>query len=98
MAANHDEVDDLILAYKDGGVFDVDEALILQDAQERQNPQFPYWTCNKFHLIAMEKDECKAEFRMRKNDVMALHWALRLPELLKCYSGVVVDSVEALCT
>ena len=34
---------------------------------------------------------------MRKNDVLALHRALRCPELLTCYNGVVVDSVEALC-
>ena len=97
MAANHDEVDDLILAYNDAGVIDVDEALILQDVQERKNPQFPYWTYNNFDLDVMEEDECKADFRMRKKDVLACHRALRYPELLKCCNRVVVDSIEALC-
>ena len=45
----------------------------------------------------MQQDESKAEFRMLKNDVLALHRALRFPEQLKCYNGVVADSVEALC-
>ena len=98
MAATHDEVNDLILAYNDAGVIGVDEALILQDVQERKNPQVPYWTYNTVDLDVMEEDACRADFRMRKNNVLALHRALRYPELLKCYNRVVVDSVEALCS
>ena len=97
MAANYDEVEDLILAYNDADVIDVDEALLLHDIQDRRNPHFPYWTYEKFDLGLLQEDECKAEFRLLKNDVLALHRALRFPEQLKCYNGVVVDSVEALC-
>ena len=97
MAPNYDEVEDLILAYNDAGVIGVDEALLLHDIQERKNPQFPYRTYQKFDLGLMQEDESKAEFRMMKNDVLALHTSLRFPEQLKCYNGVVVDSLEALC-
>ena len=48
MAANYDEVEDLILAYNDADVIDVDEALLLHDIQDRRNPHFPYWTYEKF--------------------------------------------------
>jgi len=66
MAANYDEVEDLILAYNDAGVIDIDEALLLHDIQEGKNPQFPYWTYEKFELGLMQEDESKAEFRMLK--------------------------------
>ena len=97
MAANYDEVEDLILAYNDAGVIDINEALLPHDSQEGKNPQFPYRTYEKFELGLMQEDESKADFRMLKNDVLALHTALRFPEQFKCYNGVVVDSVEALC-
>ena len=42
MSANYDEVEDLILAYNDADVIDIDEALLLHDIQEGQIPQFPY--------------------------------------------------------
>ena len=58
----------MILAYNDADVIDVDEALLLHDIQDRRNPRFPYWTYDKFDL-----DECKAQFRLLKNDVLALH-------------------------
>ena len=38
MAANYDEVEDVILVYNDAGVLGVDEALLLHDIQERKNP------------------------------------------------------------
>ena len=34
---------------------------------------------------------------MWKGDVRALHRARRLPQQLRSYNGLVVDSVEALC-
>ena len=97
MAANCDEVENLILAYNDAGVIGIDEALLLHDIQERKIPQFPYWTYEKFDLGLMQEDESKAEFQMLKNDILTPHTSLRFPGQLKCCNGVVVDSVEALC-
>ena len=45
----------------------------------------------------MEEDECKAEFRMRRDDIYTLADTIRFPDNFKCYNGVVVDYIEALC-
>ena len=45
----------------------------------------------------MEEDECKAEFRVSRSDIYTLVEASVFPAEFRCYSGVVVDSVEALC-
>ena len=55
MAANYDEVEDLIHAYNDADVIDVDEALLLHDIQDRRNPHFPYWTYETFDLGLFRK-------------------------------------------
>ncbi len=41
-----------------------------------------------------EVDECEV---VKKNDIYNLAFALKLPEVYRCYNGLVVDSVEALC-
>ena len=34
---------------------------------------------------------------MRRDDIYTLAGTFRFPESFKCYNGVVVDSIEALC-
>ena len=94
---NYDEVEHLILPYNDAGLIGVDDALLLHDIKERKTTQFPYWTYQIFDLGLLQEDESKAESRMMKNDVLALHTSLQCLEQLTCYNGVVVDSLEALC-
>ena len=50
-----------------------------------------------FELDKLSDDECLAEFRFLRNDVYQLAEALGLPEEMKCYNGVRVDGMEALC-
>ena len=45
----------------------------------------------------MSADECKAEFRMWKDDVYTLVDIFGFPAQFKFYNRVVVDSVEATC-
>ena len=44
----------------------------------------------------MREDEFEVEFRFKKDDIFRLAAVLRLPEILKCQNGVVVDKIEAL--
>ena len=74
------------------------ELLLLHDVHRQQNPQFPYWRYEKVNLELKEGDECKAEFRVRRDDIYTLADTFGLPENCKCYNGVVGDSVEALCS
>ncbi len=95
--ANHDEMIEVLQVHNDAGVIDDEEILLLEDLNRQRNPQFPYWRYDKFDLEQLEEDECKAEFRMKRGDVYRLVEMFGFPEQLKCYNGVVVDSVEALC-
>ena len=45
----------------------------------------------------MDEAECKAEFRVEKNDLHGLTETLQIPGTLKCYQGTVCDGIEGLC-
>ena len=83
----------LIYAYNDAGLIDDKELLLLADRNVRRNPYFPYWHYARFDLEQMDDDECKAEFRFRKEDVYTLLDALHLPPEIRVYNGVVFDSL-----
>ena len=45
----------------------------------------------------MDDNECEVEFRFKKADIYTLSEIFRLPEVIRCYNGTLIDSVEALC-
>ena len=45
----------------------------------------------------MEDQECKVEFRFTKREIYQLAETFELPEQIRCYSGTVLNSVEAMC-
>ena len=65
---------------------------------ESKNPDFPWDSYDPFTLVNMDESaECKAEFRVEKNDLQRLAEALQIPGTLKCYQGTVCDRMEGLC-
>ena len=91
------EIQDLIvLSYDDNYISD-EEFLLLYDEFESTNLDFPYSSYGEFDLDSMEDDECKAEFRVRKNDLDALSEALQIPEVFKCKQRSRIDGMEGLC-
>ena len=69
----------------------------LVDINTSKNKEHPYYNCDYFELDKLSDDECLPEFRFLINDVYQLAEALGLPEEMKCYNGVKVDGMEALC-
>ena len=57
----------------------------------------PFWRYEHLNLEGLTDNECKVEFRFGKDDIYTLLHTFRLPEVTRCYNGVVIDSVEALC-
>ena len=45
-----------------------DEFLLLYDANNSKNPDFPYQNYEHFHLEELDESECLAEFRFRKRE------------------------------
>ena len=76
-----------------------EEFLLLHDFDGPQNPhtRLPYWKYDRFNLEEMRDDECLVEFRFTKDEIYGLVGTFHLPEVVWCYNGWVVDSVEALC-
>ena len=62
-----------------------------------KNPDFPYWSYERFDLDSLTDDECKAEFRFLKNDIYELLEVLRLPEEISTYNRIKIDGIEAFC-
>ena len=73
-----------------------EELLLLFDINASKNPEFPYWKY-EFDLESMSNDECMTEFRFFKNDIYMLAETLNLSEIFKCYNGVLVEPLKALC-
>ena len=71
--------------------------MLLHGIHRRRNSQFPYWNYERFSLELMEEDECKAEFCVNRSGMYTLVEAAVFPAAFRCYNGVVVDSVDALC-
>ena len=74
-----------------------EEFLCLEDINTSKTKEVPYYNYDYFELDKLSDDECLVEFRFLQNDVYQLAEALGLPEEMKCYNGVRVDGMEALC-
>ena len=71
--------DALLTAYNLGAIDDVEFAL-LYDLNTSKYLEIPYWQYDPFSLENMHKDECKAEFRIEKENLLDLVEALQLEE------------------
>jgi len=76
-----------------------EEFLLLYDVRGPRNKHLclPHWKYDRFQLEEMTDEECLVEFRFSKTEIYDLVGTFRLPEVLNCYNGWVVDAVEALC-
>ena len=68
--ANIDDMNDLFLGYYDADIIDNDDLMLLHDMHRRRNSHLPYWNYERFSLELMEEDECKAEFRVNRSDII----------------------------
>ena len=83
---SHKELRELILICYADKVLSDEEFLVLWENYESKNPDFPWDSYDPFMLENMRDEaECKAEFRVEKNDLHRLAEALRIPRTLKCY-------------
>ena len=83
----------------DAGLVNNEELLLFDSAKRKRNPHgmLPYRTYDRFFLEDLDESQCFVKFRFKMEDSYNLAAALRLPEVFRCKSGVVVDSVKALC-
>ena len=86
----------LILLYADNIVSD-EEFLLLYETFSSKNPDFPHGNYERFDLDSMNSAECKAEFRVEKQDLPRLIAALQLPPVFKCEQRSICDDIEGLC-
>lgn len=93
-------MEQLLLLELDSGLLTEEEYLLLSQPNKpiKQNPVYPYWLYEKFSLQNWNDDECWVDFRFHKEDLMNLKNIL-LPEQSYTHqsSGIVFDSMEALC-
>ena len=86
----------LILLYADNIISDA-EFVLLYETFTSKNPDFPYDSYERLNLDSMNAAECKAEFRVEKQDVPRLVQALQLPPVFKCEQRSICDDMEGLC-
>ena len=96
MAALADVQELLVDAYFDD-LLDDEEFVLFYELNRTRNPPFPYWKYDPFDLNQMTEAECKAEFRIQKQDISRLAEALQIPERFTCPQGTIVDGTEGLC-
>lgn len=88
------EMNELLLHSHSFGMLSDEEFNLIYNENSSRNPDFPYWTYERFD---MTDAECKAEFRFFRNDIYSLADALCLPPTIVTYNGLVVQSIPALC-
>ncbi|KXJ18454.1 uncharacterized protein LOC110232447 [Exaiptasia diaphana] len=95
MASFKDTRDALLISYDDGDIDD-DEFLLLWEQFTSKNPSFP---CDyePFDLDTIDPSECKAEFRVEKNDIHMLADALDIPDVFTCPQRSICNGIEGLC-
>ena len=86
-------VREFVLLAHSSGYINGEEFVLLWDAYKSRNPEFPYWNYERFDLDEVSEAECKAEFRFFRSDIYALADALRSPDEIVTYNGL----VPALC-
>ena len=96
MASFSETRDTLLLSYDDGAIDD-EEFLLLYEQHLSKNPIFPYKDYARFDLDTMDPAECKAEFRVEKNDLQQLYDALQMPDTIECYQRSICSGMEGLC-
>ena len=47
-----------------------EELILLYDVNKLANTEFPYWTCLPIGLEKLSDNECKAECRFPKNNIL----------------------------
>ena len=73
--------------------FDLDS----MNSAGKKNPDFPHGNYERFDLDSMNSAECKAEFRVEKQDLPRLVAALQLLPVFKCKQRSICDDIEGLC-
>ena len=86
----------LLDAFNDN-LIDEDEFVLLYNLNTSKNPVYPYEIYERFELANVDESECKAEFRVEKNDLPQLADALRIPQIFKCDQRSECDGMEDLC-
>ena len=61
------------------------------------NPKFSYKDYANFDLDCIAEAECKAKFRVEKNDLEDLAEVLQIPETFVCSQRSVCSGIEGLC-
>ena len=91
-----DVQDALICSYAAGHISDK-AFLVLYEEYDSVNLCFPYWEYDSFQLNDLDSSECKAEFRMEKEDIPRLAAALQIPATFRCSQGTICPGEEGLC-
>ena len=94
------ELNNLIRELYYDDILDDDDVVLLLDGQRYRGNlhlEQPYSRYPVFDLGRMEDRECEVEFRFTKREIYQLVETFELPEQIRCYSGTVLNSIEALC-
>lgn len=78
-------------------MIDDEEFAVLYEEYIPQNLPFCLTDYDKFSLLNKDAAECKADFRVEKEDISFLIDALRIPPTFVCSNGTVCDGTEGLC-
>ena len=91
------EVREALLLMHSENYLNDEEFLLLYGINKSKNPDFPYWNYPNFDLDQLNEDECIANFRFKKNDILLIKHFMQMPNDVICYNRTKTDGLEALC-
>ena len=88
------DVQDALVGSFAAGHINEKEFVILYEEYQSANLCFPYWEYQPFHHL--DNSECRADFRVEKEDIPRFATALQFPPFFRCFQGTVCPG-EGLC-
>ena len=83
----------LLFLYDSESISD-EEFLTFYVSYSSKNPDFPYSAYSKFDYDQIDKSECLAEFRVRKQDITLLADIFQLPVTIRCHQRKTCDQTD----
>ena len=81
------DVQDALVGSFAAGHINEKEFVILYEEYQSANLCFPYWEYEPFRLDDLDNSECRADFRVEKEDIPRLATALQIPPFFRYSQG-----------
>ena len=88
---------EMLLASFASNIITIEEYALLFEENSSNNLDFPYYNYPPFNLQSQSEGECRANFRVEKQQIPLVEDVLQIPQYFVCDQGTVCEGTVGLC-